>query len=145
MSQAEKPMKKKPGPMMRRLNRWAWAEMLAALTLMIAVLGSWWITGRRETEAEMKSLLSIFGEQMEQRFAGMDRALGILLENEEDLALMGDASESERQHAMIRVKNRLRNTLRVEESAEWGVVASIFIGRCIIVHGQVAGTYWVEL
>ena len=115
-------------PMMRRLNRWAWTEILTALALMVAVLGSWWITERRETESEIRSLLSIYGEQMEQRFSGMDRTLGLLLENEEDLALMGDASDAERQHAMIRLKNKLQSTLRIEVSAEWGVMANSAFG-----------------
>lgn len=132
MSQTENPVKRiKSIPMVRRLNRWAWTEILAALALLIAVLGFWWNTGRRETETKMNSLLSIYGEQIEQRFAGMDRAMSILLENAEDLALMGDASETERQHAMVRMRNRLQNTLLVEESAEWGIAASSAFGAAV--------------
>ena len=77
-------------PVMRRLNRWAWAEILAALMLLVAALASWWTTERRETEAEISYLLSVYGEQMESRLSGMDRTMGILLENGEDLALMGE-------------------------------------------------------
>ena len=50
-------------PVMRRLNRWAWAEILAALLLLVAVLASWWTTERRETEAEISYLLSVYGDQ----------------------------------------------------------------------------------
>ena len=108
---------------MRRLNRWAWAEILAALLLLVAVLASWWTTERRETEAEISYLLSVYGEQMESRLSGMDRTMGILLENGEDLALMGDDLESERQHAMIRMRKTLQATLRIDLSAEWGAIA----------------------
>ena len=110
-------------PVMRRLNRWAWAEILAALLLLVAVLASWWTTERRETEAEISYLLSVYGDQMESRLSGMDRTMGILLENGEDLALMGDDSESERQHAMIRMRKTLQATLRIDLSAEWGAIA----------------------
>ncbi len=110
-------------PVMLRLNRWAWAEILAALLLLVATLASWWMTERRETEAEISYLLSVYGEQMESRLSGMDRTMGILLENGEDLALMGDDSESERQHAMIRMRKTLQSTLRIDPSAEWGAVA----------------------
>ena len=110
-------------PVMRRLNRWAWAEILAALLLLVAVLASWWTTERRETEAEISYLLSVYGDQMESRLSGMDRTMGILLENGEDLALMGDDSESERQHAMIRMRKTLQAALRIDLSAEWGAIA----------------------
>ena len=109
---------------MRRLNRWVRTEILVALALIIAVLVSWWMMDRRELEAEMSSLLSVYGEQMESRFSGMDRTMGLLLEQEEDLALMGDESETERQHAMIRLKKTLQSILRIDPSAEWGVMAS---------------------
>ena len=115
---------RKTQPLMRRLNRWAWTEILAALLLMIAVLVNWWMTEWRETESEMNYLLSVYGEQIESRFEGMNRVMGILLEENGDLALMGAEDEAERQHAMVRLKRTLQSTLRIDSSAEWGVMAN---------------------
>ena len=115
---------KKSVPVMRRLNRWIRTVLLVTLALIIAVLAGWWTTERRETEAEMNYLLSVYGEQLEARLGGMNRTMGILLEEQADLALMGDPSETERQHAMIRLKSTLQSTLRIDPSSEWGVMAS---------------------
>ena len=118
-------------PVMRRLNRWAWAEILAALIVMVAVLANWWMTDWRESESEMNYLLSVYGEQIESRLEGMDRAMSILLEQDEDLALMGDAAEAERQHAMLRLRKTLQSTLRIDPSAEWGVMVNSTYGAQI--------------
>ena len=51
-------MRKRQRSFIRRMNRWIRVEILAACALMIAVMAGWWITERRETEAEANYLLS---------------------------------------------------------------------------------------